>query len=144
MEMIIFTGIPASGKSSLYKELFFNSHLRISMDLLNTRNKEHKLMQYAFETQSGMVIDNTNVTRESRKKYIQLAKQNQYQVIGYFFESSVPDCLERNRNRKDTIKEIGIKAKYKDLEMPGSKEGFDKLFNVKIVNNTFEISPYEI
>ncbi len=40
MEMIIFTGIPASGKSSFYKELFFNSHLRISMDLLNTRNKE--------------------------------------------------------------------------------------------------------
>lgn len=50
MEMIIFTGIPASGKSSFYKELFFNSHLRISMDLLNTRNKENKLMQYGFET----------------------------------------------------------------------------------------------
>lgn len=144
MEMIIFTGIPASGKSSLYKELFFNSHLRISMDLLNTRNKEHKLMQYAFETQSRMVIDNTNVTMESRKKYIESAKQKRYQIIGYFFESSVPDCLERNRNRKDTINEIGIKAKYKDLEKPGFEEGFDKLFNVKIVNNTFEISPYEI
>lgn len=142
--MVIFTGIPASGKSSFYKELFFNSHLRISMDLLNTRNKESKLLQYGFETQSRMVIDNTNVTRESRKKYIELAKQHQYQVIGYFFESSVPDCLERNRNRKDAIKEIGIKAKYKDLEKPGSEEGFDKLFNTKIVNNTFEISPYEI
>jgi predicted kinase len=144
MEMIIFTGIPASGKSSFYKEFFFNSHLRISMDLLNTRNKENKLLQYGFETQSKMVIDNTNVTRESRKKYIELAKQHQYHVIGYFFESSVPDCLERNRNRKDAIKEIGIKAKYKDLEKPGSEEGFDKLFNVTIVNNTFEISPYEI
>ena len=101
-------------------------------------------MQYAFETQSGMVIDNTNVTRESRKKYIESAKQNRYQIIGYFFESPVEDCLERNKNRKDSINEIGIKAKYKDLEKAGFKEGFDKLFNVKIVNNTFEISPYEI
>lgn len=144
MEMIIFTGIPASGKSSLYKELFFNSHLRISMDLLNTRNKEHKLLQYGFETQSKMVIDNTNVTMESRKKYIESAKQNQYQIIGYFFDSSVPDCLERNRNRKDTINEIGIKAKYKELQKPAFEEGFDKIFTVKIVNNTFEISTYEI
>ncbi len=144
MEMIIFTGIPASGKSSFYKELFFNSHVRISMDLLNTRNKENRLMQYCFETQSKMVIDNTNVTRESRKKYIESAKQNKYQIIGYFFESSVPDCLERNRNRKGAINEIGIKAKYKDLEKPGPEEGFDKIFTVKIVNNTFETSPYEI
>jgi len=42
MQIIIFIGIPASGKSSFYKELFFNSHIRISMDLLNTRNKEGK------------------------------------------------------------------------------------------------------
>ena len=142
--MIIFTGIPASGKSSFYKELFFNSHLRVSMDLLNTRNKENKLLQYGFETQSRMVIDNTNVTRESRKKYIEAAKQNRYQITGYFFESPVQDCLERNKNRKDYINETGIKAKYKELEKPGFEEGFDKIFTVTIVNNTFEITPYEI
>lgn len=142
--MIIFTGIPASGKSSFYKELFFNSHLRVSMDLLNTRNKENKLLQYGFETQSRMVIDNTNVTRESRKKYIEAAKQNRYQITGYFFESPVQDCLERNKNRKDSINETGIKAKYKELEKPGFEEGFDKIFTVTIVNNTFEITPYEI
>lgn len=144
MEMIIFIGIPASGKSSFYKELFFNSHIRISMDLLNTRNKEGKLLQYCFETQSKMVIDNTNVTAESRRKYIQLAQRNRYQIIGYYFESNVLDCLERNKNRKDPINEIGIQAKYKELEKPLFTEGFDKIFSVKTVNNTFEISSYEI
>lgn len=144
MEMIIFIGIPACGKSSFYKELFFNSHIRISMDLLNTRNKEGKLVQYCFETQSKMVIDNTNVTAESRKKYIHLGQRNQYQIIGYYFESNVLDCLERNKNRKEPINEIGIKAKYKELEKPLFTEGFDKIFSVKTVNNTFEISSYEI
>lgn len=144
MEMIIFIGIPASGKSSFYKELFFNSHIRISMDLLNTRNKEGKLLQYCFETQSKMVIDNTNVTAESRRKYIHPGQRNRYQIIGYYFESNVLDCLERNKNRKDPINEIGIKAKYKALEKPLLTEGFDKIFSVKTVNNTFEISSYEI
>ncbi|UEQ76464.1 AAA family ATPase [Chryseobacterium arthrosphaerae] len=144
MEMIIFTGIPASGKSSLYKELFFNSHIRISMDLLNTRNKEGKLLQYCFDTQSKMVIDNTNVSRENRKKYIQLAIQNKYSIVGYYFESDIRDCLERNKNRKDSINETGIKAKYKELELPSLEEGFDQIIKVKIINNQFKISDYEI
>ncbi|NIF06830.1 ATP-binding protein [Chryseobacterium sp. Tr-659] len=144
MEMVIFTGIPASGKSSFYKEYFFNSHIRISLDLLNTRNKEGKLLQYCFETQSKMVIDNTNITKESRKKYIEYALHNKYEVIGYYFESSIQDCLERNKNRKDSINEIGIKAKYKELEKPLFEEGFDKIFIVKIVGEKFEICDYEI
>ncbi|WP_343680351.1 AAA family ATPase [Chryseobacterium arthrosphaerae] len=144
MEMIIFTGIPASGKSSLYKELFFNSHIRISMDLLNTRNKEDKLLQYCFDTQSKMVIDNTNVSRENRRRYIQLAIQNKYSIIGYYFESDIRDCLERNKNRKDSINETGIKAKYKELELPSLEEGFDQIVKVKIINNQFKISDYEI
>ena len=144
MEMIIFIGIPASGKSSFYKELFFNSHIRISMDLLNTRNKEGKLLHYCFETQSKMVIDNTNVTKEGRKKYIELALQNKYEIIGYYFDSNIQDCMERNKSRKDSINEIGIKAKYKELEKPLIEEGFSKIFNVKIVGQKFEINDYEI
>lgn len=144
MEMIIFIGIPASGKSSLYKELFFNSHIRVSMDLLNTRNKEGKLLQYCFDTQSQMVIDNTNVSQKDRKKYIGLAQQNKYKVLAYYFESNVTECLERNKNRKDSINEIGIKAKYKELELPSLEEGFNKIVQVKIVNNQFKISDDEI
>ena len=40
MEGVIFIGIQASGKSTFYIENFFDTHVRISMDLLNTRNKE--------------------------------------------------------------------------------------------------------
>lgn len=144
MQIIILIGIPASGKSSFYKELFFNSHIRISLDLLNTRNKEGKLLQYCFETQSKMVIDNTNVSKGDRRKYIELAQHNKYEVIGYYFESNIQDCLERNKNRKDSINEIGIKSKYKELEKPLFEEGFDKIFNVKIIDDKFEISNYEV
>lgn len=114
------------------------------MDLLNTRSKEGKLLQYCFETQSKMVIDNTNVSKESRKKYIELAQHNKYEIVGYYFESNIQDCLERNKNRKDSINKIGVKSKYKELEKPLYEEGFDKILNVKIIDNEFYISNYEI
>ncbi len=60
MEAVIFMGLQASGKSSFYKENFFNSHIRLSMDLLNTRNRERKFLELSIETQAKVVVDNTN------------------------------------------------------------------------------------
>ena len=39
MEAVVFTGIQASGKSTFYRERFFHTHLRISLDLLKTRGR---------------------------------------------------------------------------------------------------------
>jgi predicted kinase len=50
MEAIIFIGLQASGKSTFYKENFFNSHLRISNDLLKTKNRESRLIDFCIET----------------------------------------------------------------------------------------------
>ena len=35
-EIVIFVGIPASGKTSFYKERFFPSHVYVSQDQLRT------------------------------------------------------------------------------------------------------------
>ena len=42
MEAILFIGLPASGKSSFYKERFFGTHVRISRDLLKISKKQKK------------------------------------------------------------------------------------------------------
>ena len=68
MQAIIFIGIQATGKSTFYKTNFFNSHIRLSMDLLNTRNKENRFLETCFHTQARFVVDNTNPTSEERKK----------------------------------------------------------------------------
>ena len=86
MDAIIFIGIQGSGKSTFYKDFFFNSHLRISLDLLNTRNKENQFIDKCIELHQKLVIDNTNPTIEERKKYIEKLKANKYKVIGYFFQ----------------------------------------------------------
>ena len=142
MQLILFIGIPACGKSTFYKERFFNSHMRLSLDLLNTRNKEERFLDLAFSLQQRVVIDNTNVSRDERRKYITQAKGNRYEVVGYYFESILSDCLQRNENRmgKDKIEEIGIKAKLKQLQPPLLEEGFEALYFVRIEEGQFSVN----
>ena len=140
MQLIIFVGIPGCGKSTFYKEQFFNSHLRLSLDLLNTRNKEQRFLNLALSLQQRVVIDNTNVLREERNKYITQAKEKRYEVIGYYFESILSDCLQRNEKRigKDRIEKVGVIAKFKQLQPPSLDEGFDTLYLIRIEGDQFK------
>jgi len=141
MQLILFVGIPASGKSTFYKERFFNTHIRLSMDLLNTRNKERQFLDLAFTLQQRIVIDNTNVLATERFKYIDIARRNMYEVVGYYFESILQDCIRRNDERvgRDKIERVGVIAKYKELQRPTFDEGFDSLYDVRIEGSEFVI-----
>jgi predicted kinase len=142
MQAIIFTGIQATGKTTFYLENFFDTHVHISMDKLNTRHKEQRFIQTCFETQSKFVVDNTNPTKEERKKYIESAHQNKYKVVGYFFQSDVNAALSRNAQRKGkkNIPKVGVLATVKKLEIPDFTEGYDELYFVTLTDtNTFDI-----
>lgn len=145
MQIIIFIGIQATGKSTFFKENFFNSHVRISMDLLNTRNKEKHFLETCFKTHTRLVIDNTNPTVEERKKYIELAKEKKYEIVGYYFSSSLEKAIERNnlRNGKEKIPEIGIRGCFRKLELPKKTEGFDRLFFVQVTNDGFIVEDWK-
>ena len=146
MEIIIFCGLQGSGKSTFYVQNFFNTHVRISMDLLNTRNKEAKFLDTCFALQQAIVIDNTNPTLAVRSVYIEKAKAKKYKVIGYYFQSRLQDCLSRNKNRigKAKVNERGILATAKQMEIPAFHEGFDELLYVSLnAENQFVISPWQ-
>ncbi|MFK7982514.1 MAG: AAA family ATPase [Saprospiraceae bacterium] len=145
MEGIIFTGIQASGKSTFYKERFFNTHIRISLDLLNTRNKENQFFEKCLALQQRLVIDNTNPTIVDRQKYIQKLKERKFKIIGYYFHSKVEDAVERNSKRvgKAKIPNVGIYATTKKMELPTLDEGFDELYRVEIINQDFVIKDWK-
>lgn len=134
-EMIIFIGIQASGKTTFYHERLAQ-YAHISLDVLHTRNKERIALEECFTSGKSMVIDNTNPTAADRAGYISRAKENGYQVTGYFFQSRIGDCMERNEKRegKARVPRTAIAATSNKLEMPGYAEGFDKLYFVYMVN----------
>ena len=61
MEAVLFIGIPASGKSAFFKERFFDTHVRINLDMLKTRRRESLILRACLEGKQSFVIDNTNV-----------------------------------------------------------------------------------
>ena len=133
MEMVMLIGIPASGKSSFYKERFFDTHVRISLDQLNTRNKEGRFLSLALELQQRFVLDNTSVLKRERAKYISIVKMKGYRVIGYYFDLPLSVCLERNEARagKNKIERVGVLAKFRELEAPSLEEGFNELYVIR-------------
>ena len=144
MEAIIFIGIQASGKSTFYKEYFFNTHIRISRDLLKTKNREKLLFEYCKKTQMPFVIDNTNVSKEIRKKYINISKDMNIPIIGYYFGTNLERSIEWNNKRteKENIPKVGILGTYNQLEIPSINEGFTKLFYVDIIDTGFLIKDW--
>ncbi|NHQ85040.1 ATP-binding protein [Iodobacter sp. HSC-16F04] len=139
MEAIIFVGIQASGKSTFYKNNFFNSHIRISNDLLKTKNREKLLLDLCKETKMPFVLDNTNVSKDIRSRYIQLIKAMNFTIKCYYFKPDISRSLEWNENRsgKENIPKAGILGTYKRLECPESAEGFDKIFYVDFTQGKF-------
>lgn len=144
MEAIIFVGIQASGKSTFYKEKYFNTHIRISNDLLKTKNREKMLLEYCIKTRQSFVIDNTNITRNIRNKYLNIFKKLEIPIIGYYFKTNLEQSLQWNSKRtgKEKIPKIGILGTYKKLEIPTIDEGFTKLFYVDILDNKFIVKDW--
>lgn len=134
MEAILFIGIPASGKSTFYKERFFTTHMRINLDMLKTRKREALILQACLTSKQPFVVDNTNVLKNERAPYIEQAKAAGFQVTGYYFQSRLQDALARNSQRtgKANIPEKGLIARHNQLQIPSLDEGFDQLFYVLI------------
>lgn len=135
MEAVIFTGLQGSGKSSFFRERFSSTHVRISLDLLRTRNREQQFLATCLQTKQRFVIDNTNPTRKDRAKYIDIARQSAFRVEGYYFQSKVEDCLRRNQSRGESVPDVAILSTAKKLEIPSLDEGFDDLFYVRLTDN---------
>lgn len=142
MEAVVFIGLQASGKSSFYKERFFSTHVRISLDLLRTRNRERLLLAVCLETQQPFVIDNTNPTRQERTHYIKAAKSAGYSVQGYYFRSKAEECLARNQQRTTQVPEVGILSTAQKLELPTMDEGFKGLKYVQLTETGFVVEEW--
>ena len=134
MEAVILVGIQGAGKSTFYKERFFATHLRINLDMLNTRHREKRLLLACVETGQPFVVDNTNPTRAEREVNIRAAKDAQFRVVGYYFQSRVEDCKRRNDQRPPAqqVPHRGILGTAGRMELPSLEEGFDELYYVRI------------
>ncbi len=137
-ECIILVGLPGSGKTSLYRDRFAETHLHVSKDLWpNAPQRERRQQARIAEALSAgrsVVVDNTNPSAADRAPLIQLARSHGARVIGYFFDVSTRAAVARNASRtgRGKVPNVAIFTAAKRLDRPTIAEGFDQLFEVRI------------
>jgi predicted kinase len=134
MEAVIFVGVQGSGKTTFYSERFFDTHVRISLDMLKTRHREQLLLATCLVAKQPFVIDNTNPLAADRARYMGAARQAGFSVVAYFFDTTLRDAIQRNNQRtgKQRIPVPAIAGAFRKLQVPTVGEGFDEVYRVAI------------
>ena len=149
MELIIFTGIQGSGKSTFYRRRFAMTHLLISKDLMpNVRKKndrQRELIEEYLGRGESVVLDNTSPRPEDRAEIIAAGKRAGAKIIGYLFETKVNEAIARNEKREGraVVPKVAIFVTAKKLRPQTFEEGFDELYRVRIEGDDFVVTKIE-
>ena len=137
MEAIIFIGVQGSGKSTFYRERFFETHLRINLDMLKTRHRERLILEACIAARQPFVVDNTNPTAGDRAGYIVPARAAGFRLVAYYFTTPLGEAMRRNSLRagKRKIPAVAVAGTFKKVERPTVDEGFDEIHTVELTAN---------
>ena len=134
MEAVILIGIQGSGKTTFYRERFSETHVRVSLDDLRTRERERALVRECLKGGRPFVVDNTNVLASERAVYIAAAKVAGFWVTAYHFRVPLRAAIARNNRRPpgEIIPVPALIATLKRLQPPTFDEGFDQIYTVEL------------
>jgi predicted kinase len=126
---VILCGVQGSGKTTLYRDRFLETHARLSLDLLRTRAREAAFLRICLDTRTPFVVDNTNPTVGERARYVQPARAAGFKVVGYLVEVDHAVAHGRNAGRARTVPDAVLRDVARRLVKPTPEEGFDELLH---------------
>ena len=116
-ELIVFVGMPGSGKSTFYHKNLKN-HVHIEQDKIGTRKKLLKELDNSLLTDKSIVIYSTNPTQENRLEYYEKAKEYNYSIKVIYF---LINGTGFNKLRDLPVPDIVYHIYFKKLEPPNTE-----------------------
>lgn len=136
MEMIIVVGLPASGKSTLFKRFFESmDYTRVNRDSLGTMAKCISLVRSSLSSGKSVYIDNTSPTCESRVPFVAIAKEHGIHVRCFQFIGEEELCRHLNVFRSITqniepLPAVAFNSFKANYRVPELDEGFESILQV--------------
>jgi predicted kinase len=131
MEAVILCGVQGAGKTTLYRDRFVETHVRVGMDLLRTRAREDAFMRLCLQERQPFVVDATNPTPADRRRYVEPARAAGFRVVGFLVEVTDVEALARNaaRGGRRRVAAAALVGTGRRLLRPTPQEGFDELWH---------------
>lgn len=144
MLVTILCGYPGSTKSTYANKLYDSTEaMIINQDIMGSRRNCLKTMENLLKLNLDIIVDRTNINRQQRSYFINLAKQYKANEINCIvFKSSPEECIKRIQARKNhpTITEDFTVDKISDIvlkfvhsyEEPENHEGFNSITTIHV------------
>ncbi|RZB94430.1 PNK3P, AAA 33, and/or Zeta toxin domain containing protein [Asbolus verrucosus] len=139
-EVILMVGGPASGKSFYCKnQLIPKGYVHVSRDKLGTWQKCAKSLEECIQRNQSVVIDNTNPDKESRQRFIDVAKRHGVSCRCFVMATTHKHAKHNNRFRELTDKshltvgELVLNSYKKGFQEPELSEGFSEIVKVPFI-----------
>ena len=154
MLLILLSGPPASGKTTLVKNIIKNGTI-ISPDNLIGYSKENPwtpqaakfawkksdkdLLEALNKKHDVIIFDATFVSVKRRRKYIKLCKDYNYKIGIIYCYASNNSLFERNKNREQFRKVPNhiVNNMINSFSVPTKEEGFDLIVKYDSEENKF-------
>ena len=138
MQLLIFSGPPGSGKTTLSKEIATKQNmLRFSFD--EEHCLQHKelvpLVVEALHNGRSVVVDAVYAERRHRTDLLSAVTDIPCQKKLIFMATPIDECVRRNAHRINPLPEFMVRDIYNSFESPNFDEGWDEIR---------EVRPYEV
>ncbi|XP_077285142.1 polynucleotide kinase 3'-phosphatase [Arctopsyche grandis] len=141
-EILMLVGFPGCGKSNFAAKLynkFRNKYGIVSQDTLGSLPKCISTAVKLIKEKKTVIVDNTNLDIETRKKWIEVANSHRLSCRCLWFDISLKHCEHNNLYRQITNKDHAVISKmiYSRLKKkyvePNAKEGFSAIQKMNFV-----------